>query len=294
VSGTVGDAVAAATARLQAAGVPEAAGDARRLVAHAVGIAPDRLTLHLSEPFAAGPALESALAAREARQPVSQIVGNRLFWGRAFRVTPDVLDPRPETETLVAAALEAPFERVLDLGSGTGCILLTLLAERPLATGIGVDVSEAALAVARENAARLGVTAEFRRSDWFSAVAGTFDLIVANPPYIAAGEMVGLAPEVRDWEPKGALTDGGDGLGAYRIIAAGVAEHLAPGGRLLLEIGLGQGPAVADLLAAAGLEGAVLRPDMTGRTRVVEVRAPMGPEGRDLLGADSARTVRTE
>lgn len=270
---TGAQALAAAAARLRVAGVEDAPRDARRLLAHALGIAPDRLTLHLADDLT-GPqaaAFEAAIAARAARQPVSQITGARLFWGRSFRVTRDTLDPRPETETLVAAALEQPFARVLDLGTGTGCILLTLLAERPEATGLGVDLSDAALAVARDNAARLGVAdrAALWRSDWFSQVAGVFDLIVSNPPYIAAAEMATLAPEVRDWEPHPALTPGGDGLDAYRAIASGAVAHLVPGGRIVVEIGPTQAGAVTGLFRAAGLHDVRVWHDLDGRNRCV-------------------------
>jgi release factor glutamine methyltransferase len=191
-------------------------------------------------------------------------------------VTPDVLDPRPETEVLVAAALEAGFRRVLDLGVGSGAILLSLLADRAEATGVGTDLSAAALAVAQANADALGVAARvgFQQADWFSGLVGQFDLIVSNPPYIAEDEMSGLAPEVRDWEPWLALTPGGDGLAAYRAIAAGVGAHLAPGGRVILEIGPTQGAAVAALLAEAGLEGVAVRPDLDGRDRIVAAWLP--------------------
>lgn len=270
---TGAQALRAAVARLAAAGVPGAAGDARALLAHALQIAPDRLTLHLADPVLPEAALrlESALAARAARQPVSQIIGRRLFWGRSFRVTPDVLDPRPETETLVAAALAGPFARMLDLGTGSGAILLTLLAENPRATGLGTDLSAAALAVAAGNATALGLSrrAAFQQADWFSGMAGRFDLIVSNPPYIAQTEMAALQPEVHDWEPHLALTPGGDGLDAYRHIAAGVKEHLLPGGRVLVEIGATQGAAVTDLFLAADLHEVVVLPDMDGRDRVV-------------------------
>ena len=275
---TAAEALRAAIPVLAAAGIEEAPRDARLLLAHAMGIAPDRLTLHLPDPLAPAAAarLAAALAARAARQPVAQITGRRQFWGRPFQVTRDTLDPRPETETLVAAALEQPFARVLDLGTGTGCILVTLLAERPGATGTGLDLSPAALAVAAANAAALGVAdrARFALSDWFAAAEGRHDLIVANPPYIAAAEMAGLAPEVRDWDPHLALTPGGDGLAAYRAIAAGAGAHLAPGGRLLLEIGPTQGAAVAGLLRAAGLVDVTIRTDLDGRDRVLAARAP--------------------
>jgi len=278
-------ALAAAAARLAAAGVADPGRDARLLVAQAAGVSADRLTLHLDQPLDAPAAarLEGFLAARAARQPMAQILGWRDFWRHRFQVTRDVLDPRPETETLVAAALEAPFARVLDLGTGSGAILLSLLAERPGATGLGTDLSDAALAVAQANARALGLAgrAAFRRADWFAGVAGgegaRFDLIVSNPPYIAADEMAALSPEVRDWEPHLALTPGGDGLAAYRALAAGAAAHLAPGGRLLIEIGPTQGPAVMALMAAAGLARLDLRRDLDGRARVVLAQHPANP-----------------
>lgn len=274
---TLAQALRAATARLTAAGIEGASGDARALLAHASGLAPDRLTLHLSDALtdSAAHRFEAALAAREARQPVAQILGQRLFWGRSFRVTLDVLDPRPETEILVEAALAQPFARVLDLGTGTGAILLSLLADRPTATGLGTDLSPAALAVAGDNARALGLSdrATFRLSDWFRALPETgFDLIVSNPPYIASDEMAALAPEVRDWEPHLALTPGGDGLDPYRVIAAEAPAHLVPGGRLMVEIGPTQGAAVARMFASAGLGDVAVLPDWDGRDRVVRAR----------------------
>lgn len=275
---TAAQALVAAVARLTAAGIDGAARDARVLLAHALGVAQDRLTLHLPDEMTApqARAYEEALAARITRQPVAQITGQRLFWGLPFRVTRDTLDPRPETETLVAEALAQPFESILDLGTGTGCILLSCLSGMPQATGIGVDLSDAALAVAEANARTLGLIprARFLRSDWFSAVEGRFDLIVTNPPYIAGDEMPALAPEVRIWEPALALSPGGDGLGAYRRIAAHASDHLQPGGRILAEIGPTQASAVSALFAAAGLEEIRVLPDMDGRDRVVAARRP--------------------
>lgn len=273
---TVSDAVAATARRLREAGIEPAERDARRLVAFVADIPADRLTLSLRDDFPNEEALETVVMARLARQPVSQITGARLFYGRSFRVTCDVLDPRPETEELVAAALEEPFGTVLDMGSGTGCILLTLLAERPGVSGLGVDISEPALEIARENAQRLGVSVAFRQSDWFSAVDGTFDLIVSNPPYIADVEMADLGPETRIWEPRIALTDGADGLRAYREIARHAPRFLDPGGRLLVEIGPTQAGPVSDLLALAGLVDIEVRRDMDGRDRVVLARSRTG------------------
>lgn len=269
--------LAGSVAQLRAAGVDGAARDARLLLAHARGIAADRLILEMEgEADAATVARFGELVARRvAREPLSHLTGLRAFWGRDFRVSPAVLDPRPETETLIAAALEAPFRRVLDLGTGSGAILITLLAENPEATGLGVDLSPEALAVAQSNADRLGVAAraDLRQSDWFSDVEGRFDLIVSNPPYIAAAEMPGLAPEVRDWEPHLALTPGGDGLDAYRALIPGLPGYLSPGGRVFLEIGPTQGAAVLDLLGRAGLLEPRLLRDFDGRDRVACGRA---------------------
>lgn len=275
---TGADALRAAIPRLRDAGIPDAARDARALLAHAIGIAPDRLTLHLADDLDddIATAFGTLVAARARRQPVAQITGRRLFWGRAFAVTPDVLDPRPETETLVAAALAEPYGRVLDLGLGSGCLLLTLLLERPDASGLGVELSPAALAVATRNRDRQGLQgrATLARGSWFDGVAGRFDLIVSNPPYIAQAEMAGLDPDVRDWEPAMALTPGGDGLDAYRAILPQAPAHLTPKGRLLVEIGPTQGAAVFAMMQAAGLLDVVVLPDLDGRDRVVSGRNP--------------------
>ncbi|MGA0539000.1 peptide chain release factor N(5)-glutamine methyltransferase [Neotabrizicola sp. VNH66] len=266
-------ALVAAVARLRAAGVEDPAADARALLAHAMQVPPARLALHTGDELTEAQAevYEEAIAAREARRPVAQITGTRFFWGLPFRVTQDTLDPRPETEVLVAEALSQPFFRLLDLGTGTGCILLSCLHDMRAAQGLGVDASPAALAVAEANAAALGLGARatFALSDWCSAVSGRYDLIVSNPPYIAADEMPGLAPEVRGWEPEIALTPGGDGLDAYRIIARQAPARLMPGGRILLEIGPTQGAVVAGLLAAQGFRDIRVLPDLDGRDRVV-------------------------
>ncbi len=268
----------AAVAQLTAAGLPDPARDVRLMLAHALGLAPDRLMIALHDPVTAEAEASFAtlIAARAEGRPVSQILGRRRFWGRSFRVTRDVLDPRPETETLVAEALTQPFTRLLDLGTGSGAIALSLLADQPQAQGLATDLSPAALDVARSNAAILGLSDRltFQLANWFDGVEGVFDLIVSNPPYISAAEMAGLDPGVLDWEPHLALSPGGDGLDAYRAIAAGALAHLAPGGRILVEIGPTQGQAVAGLFVAAGLQDPRILPDFDRRDRVVLAHAP--------------------
>lgn len=276
--GTAAQAMAAAAARLRAAGVADPARDARILLAHAARIEASRVTLIAPEELQPEVAerYEQLISLRAVRVPVSHLIGEREFYGRRFKVSKDVLDPRPETETLIEVALSQPFERVLDLGVGSGCILVTLLAEVPKASGLGVDLSEAACLQASANAVlhRVEERVDIQQSNWFSNVTGQFDLITANPPYIALEEMEGLSPEVRAHEPDMALTDGGDGLGAYRAIAAGVLTHLLPGGRLCLEIGPTQGQAVSALLRDQGLLDVQVLPDLDGRDRVVLAHFP--------------------
>ncbi len=272
----LGDLARAAAARLQAAGIDGAAREARLLLAHVTGLSAARLGSEMGEIAAPDVAAryEAIVARRASREPVSHITGKRLFFNHEFQVSPAVLDPRPETEALVLAALGTPFNRVLDLGTGSGAILLSLLAERDGATGVGTDLSDAALTVARENARRLDLAERcvFQKADWFAGVTGPFDLIVSNPPYIAQNEMANLAPELSH-EPAMALTDGADGLSAYRAICDGVLANLAPDGRLMVEIGRTQGAAVAALMAAAGLADITVLPDLDGRDRVVLAHA---------------------
>lgn len=270
---TGAQALANAVKCLKAANVPDGANDARILLAYALEIGRSRLTPVLPDEMSK-PAIarfDAAIAARCIRQPVAQITGRREFYGRSFLITPDVLDPRPETELLVETALGAPFETVLDLGTGSGCILLSLLAENTMATGQGVDISKAALEVARQNAENLGLAAcsSFTESNWFDAVSKRFDLIVANPPYIAADEMATLAPEVRDWEPALALTPGGDGLAAYRTITTNAPRFLNPNGRLIVEIGATQAVAVSALFRESGLRDITTTKDLDGRDRLI-------------------------
>ncbi|SLN11880.1 peptide chain release factor N(5)-glutamine methyltransferase [Ruegeria meonggei] len=275
---TAAQAMVAATARLRAAGVPDPARDARVLLAHAARIEASRVTLIAPEELSPEIAerYDQLIALRAIRIPVSHLLGEREFYGRRFRVSRDVLDPRPETEILIEAALSEPFDHLLDLGVGSGCILITLLAERTSASGVGTDLSEAACLQASANAVQHQVQsrAEILQSDWFGNIDGQYDLIVSNPPYISLSEMEELSPEVREHEPRMALTDEGDGLGAYRRIAAGVPDFLMPGGRLLVEIGPTQGPDVAALFQAAGLAHTRIIPDLDGRDRVVFARMP--------------------
>lgn len=261
---------ARAAAALRDAGIEAASRDADRILAAILGVAPGLLRTADNGDLTAEQLrrLDQGIAARAARQPVAQIVGFRDFHAHRFRVTRDTLDPRPETETLVDTALDLPWRSVLDLGTGTGAILISLLAARPGMAGTGTDISAAALDVARENAQIIGVTASFTQADWYDDVTGRFDLIVSNPPYIAQQEMAGLAPDVLDWEPHSALTDGGDGLTAYRAIASGARDRLTPGGHVLVEIGPTQGDAVSALFRAQGAKTRLIR-DLDGRNRVV-------------------------
>ncbi len=273
---TAAEAMVAAAARLRAAGVPDPARDARVLLAHAARIDAARVTLIAPEDLA--PEIEERfdqlISLRSIRVPVSHLVGERAFYGRRFKVSRDVLDPRPETETLIEGALAVPFETVLDLGTGSGCILVTLLAETPSARGLGVDVSEAACLQASANAVlhRVEARADIRQSDWFADVDETFDLIASNPPYLAGYEMNEVAPELREHEPRVALTDEGDGLSAYRVIASQAAQYLNPNGRVMVEIGWRQGASVRTIFEKNGWSGIVVMPDLGGRDRVIHAQ----------------------
>lgn len=266
-----------ATEQLAAAGVDNAPRDARLMMRWATGLTGAALTAELNEACTEDAAQRFAAAAtrRAGREPLSHITGQREFWGRQFHVSSDVLDPRPETECLIAEALHrGPFERILDLGTGSGCILLTLLAEWPDASGEGIDLSPAALSIAARNANALDVAsrADLRLANWTDGQQGDFDLIVSNPPYLADGEMVDLSPEVRNFEPHMALAAGADGLAAYRIIAANVRPLMRRGAVLMLEIGPTQSEEVCALLANTGLNIANIIPDLDQRARVIVAR----------------------
>jgi release factor glutamine methyltransferase len=263
--------------QLRGAGID--AGDARALLAYVLEVPRDRLVLMGSDSVSEDQAsrFQACLCERLNRRPVSKITGSRLFWGRTFHVTSDVLDPRPETEILIEAALATPgLKSTLDLGVGTGCIPLTLLAEISDLRATACDISPPALKVAAANAARLGVSdrVDFITSDWFSEVTGCFDLITSNPPYISEAEMTDLSPEVWHHDPHLALPPGGDGLGPYRILAGEGQKYLRAGGRILVEIGWRQGRDVVNLFQDASWCGIEILPDLDGRDRVVSAYKP--------------------
>jgi release factor glutamine methyltransferase len=282
-SGTIGAAVLEATRLLREAMIAAPELDARLLLCHATGLSHEAYVAALNDALAPDPAARfvASIERRLVGEPVSRIVGIREFYGRSFRIDASTLDPRPDTETLVEAALglvdrEAPLS-ILDLGTGSGCILVTLLAELTQASGVGVDVSLPALEQARANADALGIgnRVSFAASDWLEAVEGGFDLVVANPPYLSAADMAALSPEVRDHDPRPALDGGPDGLSAYRRIVPSLRKALRPGGFALFEIGPGQAQAVLRLLAEVGLEAVErqqLWRDLAGRARVVGAR----------------------
>jgi release factor glutamine methyltransferase len=277
--------VVARTALIEA-GLDEAALDARLLTLAALGIRSIELVTEGERPIGAdgAMALHRMLARRLAREPVARILGMGEFWGLPFRLSPGTLVPRPDTETAVNVALAALPDperayRILDLGTGSGVILVALLSERPGSWGIGLDRSAAALATARDNAALNGVDerAAFLCGDWAAALIGRFDLVVSNPPYIPAGHIPGLDPEVTRHDPMAALDGGPDGLDAYRAILREAGRLLAAGGKLVLEIGYDQADTVAALGIAAGFPAPVLSRDLGGRPRVLAFQASGTP-----------------
>jgi release factor glutamine methyltransferase len=278
ISNTIAAALTEAGGRLRAVGADSPELDARVLLRQVTG--------HEDAWLIANPDAEidrtalqgyaELLERRERREPVSQIVGEREFWSRTFRVTADVLTPRPDTETLIETVLsriedrDAPL-RILDLGTGSGCIALTLLAECPNATALGVDASPAALEVAAFNADVLGVSerVEWRETDWCEGIEGPFDVIVSNPPYIAGYELQHLDPEVREFEPNMALDGGADGMAAYRRIIPSLKRLGTEDSVIAFELGLGQARGVAALGRVAGLRIAEIDQDIARRARVI-------------------------
>ena len=282
-TGTVRDAIDAAAARLAAARIDTARLDARVLMAHVmerdqawlIGYGDEQL------PTDARARYEELAARRANREPIAYLTGVREFWSLDLSVNRDTLIPRPDSETLVETALEITWTdklRILELGTGSGCLLLAILTERRYAHGLGIDINEGAVRIAEQNARTLGLSnrARFRAGTWATTSPMTeeerFDLVVSNPPYIPDRDIAGMAPDVRAFEPLGALSGGGDGLDAYREIAAHLHDLIFPDGYFIGEFGLGQGLAVGQILHAAGLQVIGFRDDVAGRERCVIAR----------------------
>jgi release factor glutamine methyltransferase len=279
---TVGAFLCQAGQVLRAAAIESPRLEARLLLGHAMGATPEALLRDPGAPVPpeAASRFRAALAARLDAVPVAHIIGTQGFWTLELAVSPATLIPRPDSESLVEAALDAFPDagaklRVLDLGTGTGCLLLAVLAERPQAFGVGVDLVPGAAALAAANAARNGLAdrAVFLAGDWAASLSARFDLVLSNPPYIESAAIAGLMPEVARHEPRSALDGGTDGLAAYRHLAAILPGLLAPGGAAVLELGAGQRQAVQALARGAGLVPSACRMDLGGVERALVLRA---------------------
>jgi len=277
----VGAVLLAAQTRLKSAGVDTPRLDAILLLAEAATLSEDLIRSRPEMPLThdAVVAFEAMLQRRLRREPVSKIIGRREFWSLEFRTSSDVLDPRGDSETLVAGVLAAIPDRrvslrIVDFGTGSGCLLLSLLHELPNATGVGIDVSPPALSVAQDNAERLGLSSRclFRLGSWGKGIEGTFDILISNPPYIESGVVPGLEPEVADYDPLLALDGGADGLDAYRALLPDLVRLATKDAFAALEVGMGQDVAVSHLLAGAGFGEIAVLPDLSGIGRVVTGR----------------------
>jgi release factor glutamine methyltransferase len=281
-AGTVGFFLCRAGQHLRAAAIEAPRLEARLLLAEAMGRPVEALLRdsRAAVPEAAAARFGAMLRRRLAHEPMAYVLGHAGFWTLRLAVSPATLIPRADSETIVEAALAAvpdrPGLRVLDLGTGTGCLLLAVLAERAGAFGVGLDLNPEAAALAARNAAANGLAGRsaFLAGDWAAALRGRFDLVLSNPPYIESAAIPGLMPEVAGHEPGRALDGGADGLEAYRAIAAALPGLLAPGGTAVLELGAGQAPAVAALAAAAGLAVAGTRDDLAGIARALVLGSP--------------------
>lgn len=263
---------------LRKAGIESPRLEARLMLAAAMGLTQEAVIAGAAPDATQLVRLNAMLARREAREPLAYILGTREFWSLDFAVGPGVLIPRPESETLIEAALaEFPIAdlplRVLDLGTGTGCLLIAFLKERPQAFGVGIDMSEEALTWARRNLGSNGMTnrARLARADWTKGVEGAFDVIFCNPPYIADAERVSLAPEVARYEPETALAAGKDGLDAYRQLGPRIGTWLRPEARAFVEVGQGQAADVAAIFGASGLDVMSILPDLAQIPRCLVV-----------------------
>jgi release factor glutamine methyltransferase len=282
VKETLGSLLGEVAATLSRAGLAEPRRAARGLVASTLELTPAELLSHSDQVLDQQHTgrVRLALGRMAKREPLSRILGRREFWGLEFALSADTLDPRPDTETVVEAVLRRVFDRdaplrFLDLGTGTGCILLALLSEFPAAIGFGVDIAPGAAMTALRNAAALGLgeRAHFLVGDWGTAISGRFDVIVSNPPYIASAALADLPPEVALYDPCLALDGGADGLGAYRSLVADLARWLEPGGIVAIEVGCSQAPAVTAMLQATGLAIEARERDLAGIARCVVASA---------------------
>jgi len=276
VPAVTGEALSWAAMRLGEAGVERSQAEARILLEAASGRSRSQIIAFPEHVLSVEQrdAFEALVMRRRAREPISRILGRREFWSLSFAVGPETLDPRPDSETLVAAVLERIPERdtelaILDLGTGTGCLLLALLSELPRARGVGIDISDSAVGTASRNAAALGLGArvEFRAGNWARDISAQFDVVIANPPYIESTAIDGLAPEVAQHDPRRALDGGPDGLAAYRELLPQAALRLKAGGLLALEIGAGQAEAVQALATEADFKGLAVAHDLAGIAR---------------------------
>lgn len=285
---TLGEIYKEACETLSAAGIDNARLDARVLLGAVIDGGEAAIFGYPEREVSVSDArrIRDLVSQRATRVPLSQVLGHKEFWSLDFEVTADTLTPRPDTETLIEAVVDAVGKRrdealrILDLGTGSGCILLTLLHALPKASGLGIDRSEEALRVARRNAKKMGLEerAVFIEGDWVKGVSEKFDFIVSNPPYIPSGDIGGLAPEVARFEPILALDGGLDGLEAYRIIAAAARERLLPDGEIFLEVGAGQAQRVAEMLKEGGLEEVDVFVDLAGLDRCVSGCRKTGPK----------------
>lgn len=271
----------AAAAVLAAAGIDNPRLEARLLLRHVLGVRMESVLGYPEREVAAHQRalLRALVARRAARQPLAYVLGEREFWSLSFRLTPATLVPRPDSETMIEAALARIDDinrplRILDLGTGSGCLLLALLSELPAAWGVGVELSADALDVARGNAHALGLAerACWVRGNWRDAIGGVFDLIVSNPPYIATADLARLAPEIALYEPRLALDGGPDGLDCYRAIIPTLGASGTPDSFILIEIGADQAQPVAALAAAGGLQDIEIHNDLSGNSRCLAAR----------------------
>ena len=288
--------MAEGVAALNEAGIENARMDVRILLARAAGVDGGRISAWPEDEVAADKEalFRDMIARRIGHEPVGRILGERDFWRHTFKLAPETLEPRPDSETLVEWAIDfledndAP--RIVDFGTGTGCLLLSTIGDLPGSSGIGLDISEGAVACARENARALDLDGqvEFRVSDWDSALddrerADGFDLVMSNPPYITRDEMETLSPEVQKFDPRIALTDEGDGLAAYRVLSQVAFDLAKPGGFVIFEIGRGQEKDVGQLLVEAGFVGVEYREDLGGIVRCVAAKKTRCSVGRCVI-----------